>query len=334
MKKINIKNSVFTLLLIALTSLLTACNDDGKTLLYGDEIEAPAAKAYIYSVYPFTNFTGSVHFDRLNKVTNIKTDAVKLPIHLSVNATKDVQVKMAVDTSLVRVYSKQQYIDYKLFPEECIQFVRNTVTIKEGTRISADSIELALQNTDNLAIGKYVFPIAISSISDEGIGIQESMKSVFYKIIVTESYISVGRDPLPNATALDRTKFKFTSESYYSTAKLVDNNYSTYWSASYSSYPLLIDMGSEEDIFGLSLAPGYSSYYGSYFVKGLKLEGSLDNKTFTTIDQCTMLSPKGSATEPDIQYVQFKKTHLRYLRLSFDDSYGYSAGISEIQIYK
>jgi hypothetical protein len=334
MKKINIKNSVFTLLLVAITSLLAACNDDGKTLVYGDEVGAPTAKAYIYSVYPFTSFSGSVHFDRLNKLTNVKTDVVKLPIHLSMNATKDIQVKMAVDTSLVSVYSKQQYLEYKLFPEECIQFVKNSVTIKAGARVSSDSIELALQNTDKLAIGRYVFPIAISSISDEGVGIQENMKSVFYKIIVTESYISVGRDPLPNATALDRTKFQFSSDSYYSTEKLVDGKYTSYWSASYSSYPLLIDLGSEEDIFGLSLAPGYSSYYGIYFVKGLKLEGSLDNDKFTTIDQCTMLSPKGTSTEPDIQYVQFKKTHLRYLRLSFDDSYGYSAGISEIQIYK
>jgi hypothetical protein len=325
---------MFIVLSLALTGLLAACNDDGKTLLYGDEVGAPAAKTYIYSVYPFTSFSGNIHFDRLNKVTQVKSDEVKIPIHLSLEATKDVQVTMALDTSLVSVFSKQQLLDYKLFPEESIKFIRNTVTIKAGERVSGDSIELALQNTDNLAVGRYVFPIAIKSVSDSEVGIQENMKNVFYKIIVTESYISVGRDPLPGATALDRTKMTFSSDSYYSTDRLCDGKYTSYWSAGYSGDPLLVDLGSEQDIFGLSLAPGYSAYYGIYFVKGLKLEGSLDNKTFTVIDQCTMLYPKGSSSDPDIQYVQFKKTHLRYLRLSFDDSYGYSAGISEIQIYK
>jgi hypothetical protein len=333
MRNLNIKNSILALLLMALSGTFVACNEDGKTLLYGDEVDAPTAKIYLYNVYPFTTFSSNVHFDRLSNVTNIKGDEVKLPVYISMETTKDIQVKMAVDTSLVSKFSKEQYREYKLFPEECINFMKNTVTIKAGQRVSSDSIQMAIQNTDKLAIGNYVFPISISSVSDNQIGIQENMKDVYYKIIVTESYISVSRDSLTNATDLDRSKFVMSSDSWYETKKLTDGKYTTYWSAGYSGDPLLIDLGSEYDIFGLSLSPGYS-YYGTYYPKVLKLEGSLDNKTFTAIDKCTMLSPKGSDSKPDIQYVKFKKTHLRYLKLSFDDSYGYSAGISELHIYR
>jgi hypothetical protein len=333
MRNINIKNSILALLLLALSGTFVACNEDGKTLLYGDEVGAPAAKIYLYNVYPFTTFSASVHFDRLSNLTNVKSDDVKLPVYISVESEKDIQVKMALDTALVSKYSKQQLREYKLFPEECINFVKNTVTIKAGQRASSDSIQLAIQNTDKLAIGSYVFPISISNVSDSEVGIQDNMKAVYFKVIVTESYISVSRDALTNITDLDRTKWVMSTDSWYDTKRLADNSYSSYWSAGYSGDPLLIDLGSEEDIFAMSLTPGYS-YYGTYYPKGLKLEGSVDNKTFTTIDKCTMLSPKGSATNPDIQYVKFKKTHLRYLKLSFDDSYGYSAGIGELHIYK
>jgi hypothetical protein len=331
MRKINIKNSILALLLIALSGTFAACNDDGKTLIYGDEVGAPATKIYLYNSYPFTTFTANVHFDRLSNVTNVKSDEVKIPVYISREAEKDIQVKMSVDTSLVSKYSKQQMLEYKLFPEECIKLINDAVTIKAGERVSADSIQIAIQNTDKLAIGRYVFPMSISSISDKSIGIQENMKAIYYTIIVSESYISVSRDALPNATDLDRSKFIITSDAWADPKKLVDNNYSSYWYA-YDGEPLYIDLGSEQDIFGLSLSPGYS-YYGSYFPKVLVLKGSLDGKAYTDIDKCTMLSPKGSSSKPDIQYVKFKKTHLRYLRLSFDSSYGYATGIGELHVF-
>lgn len=332
MRKNNIKNFILTLLLIALSGTFVACSEDGKALLYGDEVGAPASKIYLYNVYPFTSFSANVHFDRLSKVTNVKSDDVKVPVYISREVEKDVQVKLSLDTALVKKYSKEQMIDYKLFPEECVNFKNNTVTIKAGQRVSSDSIQMTLQNTDKLTIGRYVFPISISSTSDTSIGIEENMKEIYFKVIVTESYISVSRDALTDATDLDRTKFVITSDAWADTKKLVDNNYNTYWYA-YDREPLNIDLGSEQDIFGLSLSPGYSSY-GSYFPKVLVLKGSLDGKTYTDIDKCTMLTPTGSSSKPDIQYIKFKKTHLKYLRLSFDSSYGYATGIGELHIFK
>lgn len=47
-----------------------------------------------------------------------------------------------------------------------------------------------------------------------------------------------------------------------------------------------------------------------------------------------MLSPQGDVSNPDIQYIAFKKTNLQYLRIKYSDCYSYYCGIGELNIYK
>lgn len=335
-----ISTLLYGMLACVAVSTLTSCNNDPQILSYGDEAGAPKAKVYIdISMYPNSTFSGQINFDRYKGNYSINTDIVKFPIKSSRAENHDIEVQVGLDTALVRKYSKDMFLEYKLFPEEFIQYVHKSVTVKSGSRVSADSIEIAFNNVEKIPVGRYVFPISITSTSEGNDMISDKFKSVYYTISVKESFISIDREPLAGVTAMDRTKFVLTPSNYYRTALLVDGNYKTYWTPNntYGS-SVTIDLGSEEDIPCIALSPNYYYSYWSEkespeLVKNITLEGSIDGITFTKIDSGTMLKPTGTSKEPDIQYVKFKKTHLRYLKITASGSYGGSS-ISEIQIYK
>ena len=310
-----------------------SCEKDEQVLLYGDEPNAVTTKLYVSNgLTPLNSFNAKVHNDRLASKTTFTGDEFSFPILSSMTLQNDVKVMVEPDTLAENAFNETQIVKIKSLPQEFIEIVNKEVIIKKGERRSNDSIKFALKNLDKL-IGTYIFGVSIKSISDNSIGISDNMRNVIYKITATESYISVGREPLVGVKALDSSLFKFITSSYNDPLKMIDNDYSTSWNSGYGKKELIIDLGGEFGVTGFSMSPYYSTW-SDYLPKNMDIYASNDNKSWKLVEKCKMLTPLGSVSKPGIQYVKFRKTNMKFLKFYFNDYYGYGVGIGELKIYE
>lgn len=309
-----------------------ACEKNEQILLYGDETANVVTKLYISNgLTPLNSYTVKVHNDRLSGKVTFTGNDFCFPVNSSCSVAENVKVTLDEDTLAAKIYNELNKTNYPSLPAEFVEAVIKEVTIKKGDRVSADSVKFNLRNLDKL-VGTYIYGVYIKSSSVNSIGISENMKEVIFKIVATESYISVGREPLTGATALDKKTFKFIPSSY-NPERMTDNDYSTSWSAKYGNKELIVDLGQSYSITGFSMSPGYLSW-GNYLPKNINISVSDDNVTWSLLDKCKLIPPIGTEEDPDIQYVIFKKTKMRYIKFYFNDYYGYGASIGELEIYR
>ena len=318
--------------IVILCFSFTGCEKNEQILLYGDESADVVTKLYVSNgLTPLNAYTAKVHNDRLSGKVTFVGDQFCFPVYSSYSVMEDVKVNIEVDSLAEKTYNETNMTNYPSLPPEFVEILKKEVIIKKGERISSDSVKFTLRNIDKL-LGTYIYGVSIKSSSVSSIGISDKMKNVIYKIVATESYISVGREPLLGSSSLDRTLFKFMN-STNNPESMIDSDFSTAWSAEYGVKELMVDLGQSFVVTGISMSPGYFSW-GNYLPKNINIMSSVDNITWNPVDKCKLLSPIGSRSKPDIQYVAFKQTEMRYIKFYFKDYYGYGVSIGELHIYK
>lgn len=317
----------------------TACNDDENTTI--------GAKYYIGTeVDPSDSYTIEV---AVNKTDNVVTANMQqkysFVIRTTAKASKDVQVSVETDEAMVATYNEAHGTTYGLLSENNYDLAQK-VTIKSGNYSSTDSISIALKNIETLLSDDgFILPLRISSIEGNNGSISTNRSTVYVKVNVTISYpgnLELKSEPL-NASIINRNKWNIECatpayDNTYSIKYLIDGVYSScYFCSVGSASAIQIDMQSEHNLKGLSIAAGYGRYgYNSYALQRFRLSLSIDGKKWTSHGNVTLEKPKTSTVEnPFIQYIGLKMSFpARYVRIIPEAAYGSYVNFSEVNIYE
>ena len=325
MKHFNFKWLFTACLFIIALFTLNACGDD-------EEMDYDM-KLYVNSGFNTTYFS-KVHNDRVLNRTIITNGVVKFPVTSTRPVPKDIKVVFGIDESLLDTYNTEHETEYQLLSQEHFKLINNTVVIEHKETCSIDSVKLEIIDPENITPGNYMVPLSITAISDENIQISSNYGNVYISVSVEESYISLQREPFEGMVAIDnRSEWEFPGASY-SAVRMVDEDFSSYWYSNDDPGEIKVKLKQPEEVRGVSMSPFYFYSYYICLLKNVVFDASDDGVTWTNIDKCTMLSPQGDVSNPDIQYIAFKKTNLQYLRIKYSGCYSYYCGIGELNIYK
>ena len=132
------------IILFAATAVLAACTNP--------------VKPYdaIYMTDAQTNPDKSITID-------VTPDGTSLTVSSSVNATEDIQVEIAVDTTLLESYNNRYGKNYLAVPENCFEFSSTSVTIRAGHNMS-EAANLIINSIAEFKEGRtYCLPVTIRS---------------------------------------------------------------------------------------------------------------------------------------------------------------------------
>ncbi len=174
------------------------------------------------------------------------------------------------------------------------------------------------------------------SIDNEGIVESDDDANLMYLVMNSSfSNIDMSKTSEPE-TMLDRSGWTIASygSSYYGSASSVlDDKYSTSWLTSADGANITIDMGANQSLNGIQLAPNYK-YSVKYNASSFEIATSNDNSTWTTQGTYSGETFGGDAYTPDLRNIHFyAPVDARYFRITFDKntSSSYLAGASEIR---
>lgn len=96
---------------------------------------------------------------------DITPDGTTLTVSSSVNAIEDIQVEIAVDTTLLEAYNRKYEKNYLAAPKNSFELSTTNVTIKAGHNMS-DAAELTINSIEDFKEGStYCVPVTIKSTS-------------------------------------------------------------------------------------------------------------------------------------------------------------------------
>ena len=105
--------------------------------------------------------------------------------------TKDVTVRLAIDTTLVREYNKSHGTAYYPVPASAVTLENSEVTIKQGEALST-AAQVKVISTDGFIEGAtYVIPVTIEQVEGEGGEVIESSRTLLLQISRIISFYSL-----------------------------------------------------------------------------------------------------------------------------------------------
>ena len=171
------KKSIFNiLLLLAVGALFNACNSEG------DKFDYQKVGLLI---------TGTEQVP----VQRFTVDELPASYAVTVKATrrcpKDVTLRLAIDTALVRNYNATHGTAYYAVPASSVMLEDSEVTIKQGEALST-AAQVKVVNTDGFIEGAtYVIPVTIQQVNGEGGEVIESSRTIFLQISRIISFYSL-----------------------------------------------------------------------------------------------------------------------------------------------
>ena len=119
-------------------------------------------------------------------VQRFTVDELPATYAVTVKATrrcsKDVTVRLAIDTSLVRVYNAEHGTAYYAVPASAVTLENSEVTIKQGEALS-NAAQVKVISTDDFIEGAtYVIPVTIQQVTGEGGEVIESSRTLLLQI--------------------------------------------------------------------------------------------------------------------------------------------------------
>ena len=191
-------------------------------------------------------------------------------------APQDLQVTVAIDESLVDAYNTKNGTNHKFFPHIEL-LAKDSYTIKQGEYISIDTLQTRITNFDAFIEGgtqKYVLPLRLTSTSAG----QLSELAVFYIEYDAAMLFAQMRSDY-TGTKLDRSGWTITADGRNVTSTLTDGSN---WSDVYSmSNPVItVDLG---QVYDNLQCFGVEHYSGSYTVRNLKVEISVDGTDYKSL---------------------------------------------------
>ena len=128
-------------------------------------------------------------------VQRFTVDELPAAYAVTVKATrrcsKDVTVRLAIDTSLVRTYNATHGTSYYAVPLADVTLENNEVTIQQGEALSS-AAQVKVTSTDDFIEGAtYVIPVTIQQVTGEGGEVIESSRTIFLQISRIISFYSL-----------------------------------------------------------------------------------------------------------------------------------------------
>jgi len=171
------KKAIFNiLLLLAMGTLLTACNSEGDKFDY-DKVGLLISGTEQVPVQRFT-------VDELPAACAVTVRATR-------RTASDITMRLAIDTSLVRAYNAKHGTAYYPVPASCVTIEDNEVTIRQGEALST-AAQVRVINTDDFIEGAtYVIPVTIQQVEGQGGEVIESSRTIFLQISRIISFYSL-----------------------------------------------------------------------------------------------------------------------------------------------
>jgi hypothetical protein len=298
------KNIHYLATAFALCLALAACNDDETYDFPGDPnniVYTPdESKAYKLVQTP---------------ISTVCTLDSRITAKCKDAATGDIKVTVAVDNSLVDEYNHENNTNYVVLPSEALVIENTTLTIPDGSRVSADTTKVSLtDNADILAslnaTDGYIIPIRMTSV-DGNAKAAKSVTSISY-LTVTVTYDNVNHDAdLTEAKGTPvEDQSEWTVNNTQLSAMLDGNSYNNGYLTSDSDIEIIVDMGKEYKFDAIVAKYGFSwgsySYeYGTLYAN-TELSISNDGNSWTNI----------ATIEKTRSYILFYAPHTaRYIKI-------------------
>lgn len=239
----------------------------------------------------------------------------KFPVRATIPAPSDINVVLEADNKLVNAYNAAHGTAYLSAPEQVMVLNNKSVSIKSGSYLSTDSIEVTI---DKAALGEleaktYLLPVSISSCSG-ALSCSEAKKTVYVVLAVSEDVDNIWDDATTNdiqgQLVADRSGWSASTSATLKTqngtfASIFDGDKYTMWTMTCAQeIPFVVDLGKPYEVSGIS-----ANYYGWYSVipANQKVYASLDNEKWELI---------GTTTKADQNTFFYKATSMRYIKFN------------------
>ena len=172
--------------LTAVMAPLTACDDDSEL---GPKDKANYEANFVYCVEQDNNYS-TLSYRYSGKIIETDESTLKLvQLRLTKPAPANTSVEVAIDPTLIEEYNTAMGTDYVALTD--VSIVKPVMTIAEGEFLSADSIEIDLNNNQGLIEnGKnLILPIVIKS-ANNGITVSKSSR-VFITFDYSANVVSI-----------------------------------------------------------------------------------------------------------------------------------------------
>ena len=264
----------------------------------------------IYFANATTVTTGAViktpvgNFTSLDGEKTIKTTAP---------TTKAIQVKFAIDNSLVEAYNEKNGTEYAAAPDGVFSLSTDQLTIEADTTSSKEGLALAISEAgvEQLEPGtEYLIPVVITDSSDADYRPSSNVGCAYYLVSVTSKLIDE-YGTFDGLTVLDKTGWTVscTDNGATNLQNIVDGNKNTYARFSRAdNHEVVIDLGGETSFKGIEVYM-FRSYYGFNFYE---LDYSTDGTTWNGIG--TIVNNLSSS----IRCVIYGSVSARYVRIKGD----------------
>lgn len=191
-------------------------------------------------------------------------------------APQDLKVTVAFDKALVDTYNAEHGTSYKFFPDVEL-LAADSYTIKKGEYVGLDTLRTKITNFDTFLEGgtqKYLVPVKLTSASAG----QLSELAVFYIEYDAAMLFAQMRSDY-TGTKLDRSGWTVTADGDDVTSTLTDGSkYSDVYNM--SDPVIVVDLG---QVYDNLQCFGVEHYSGSYTVRDLKVEISVDGKDYKSL---------------------------------------------------
>ena len=280
----------------------------------------------IYFANATTVTTGAVvktpvgNFTSLDGEKTIKTTAP---------TTKAIQVKFAIDNSLVDAYNEKNGTEYAAAPNGVFTLSTDQLTIEADTTSSKEGLALTISEAgvEQLEPGnEYLIPVVIAGSSDADYRPSSNVGFAYYLVSVTSKLIDEN-GTLDGLTLLNKTGWTVscTDNGATNLQNIVDGSNSTYAKFSRAdNHEVVIDLGSEQAFKGIEV------YFRNYFYAfdSCELDYSTDGSTWNGIG--TVANNWSSS----LSCVLYGSVSARYVRIKGNFYYNYSWASSYWRMYE
>ncbi|MGN0213522.1 MAG: BT_3987 domain-containing protein [Muribaculaceae bacterium] len=242
--------------------------------------------------------------------------------------TKAIQVKFAIDNSLIDAYNEKNGTEYIAAPDGLFSLSTNQLTIEADTTASKEGIALTISEAgiEQLEPGnEYLIPVIITDSSDANYRPSTNVGFAYYLVSVTSKLID-DNGSLDGLTILDKTDWSITSSDTGVTnlQNIIDGVNSTYARFSKGTdVSITFDLGKETAFKGIEIY----EYYYFYGIRNASIDYSLDGETWSGIGD---IQYRASSTIPVVLY---GSVQARYVRLKIADFF-YSSYPSYCRLYE
>ena len=305
---------------LLLSGSLAGCSDDEEYDFDG----IPYNRVYFANANVLTS--GAVSKTPVGNFTSLEGEKT---IKTTAPTTKAIQVKLAIDNSLVADYNTANGTKYIAAPDGLFTLTADYLTIEADTTASKEGIALAISEAgiEQLQAGNdYLVPVVITESNDNNFRPSTNVGLAYYLVSVAEKLINEDGS-LDGLTLLDKTGWTVTcsDESATNLQNLVDGSNSTYPTFSRAdNHEIIVNLGSEQAFKGIELY-FYRYYYG---FDAAEFDYSSDGTTWNGIGTVE------SSWTSSIQCVLYGSVKAQYVRIKGSFFYNYSWAKSYWRMYE